>query len=61
MTTAAIVDKLNEMGHELDRKNILLDEPIKALGIFTVPVRLASGIEAHVKVWVSPEEKSADE
>ena len=49
VTTANIAEKLNEMGHAIDRKSILLEEPIKALGIFAVPVRLASGIEASVE------------
>jgi len=54
VTTGMIAEKLAEMGHEFDRKAIELEEPIKSLGIFTVPVRLASGIEATVKVWVTP-------
>lgn len=62
VTTAHIAEKLAEMGHPVDRKAIMLDDPIKALGIYAVPVRLASGIEANVKVWVtSMEEPSAPE
>ena len=57
VTTAMIAEKLAEMGHVFDRKAIELDEPIKSLGIFTVPVKLASGIEANVKVWVTPLEE----
>ncbi len=53
VTTAQIAEKLAEAGHTVDRKTIMLDEPIKSLGIFAVPVRMASGIEATVKVWVS--------
>lgn len=53
VTTAMIVEKLAEMGHQIDRKMLHLEEPIKTLGIFTVPVRLMGGIEAQVKVWVS--------
>ena len=54
VTSAQIAEKLAEMGHGVDRKAIILDEPIKALGIFAVPVRLTSGIEATLKVWISP-------
>lgn len=54
ITTTMIAEKLKEHGHEIDRRKIHLDEPIKALGVYTVPVRLMSGVEAHVKVWVSP-------
>ena len=54
VTTGIIAEKLAELGHTVDRKAIILDEPIKSLGIFAVPVRLSSGIEATIKVWVSP-------
>ena len=54
VTNAMIAEKLAEMGVEIDRKQIVLDEPIRALGIFTVPVRLGHGIEATLKVWVTP-------
>jgi len=53
VTTAMIADQLREQGHDIDRKLIHLEEPIKTLGIFMVPVRLASGIEAQIKVWVT--------
>jgi large subunit ribosomal protein L9 len=55
VTTANIAEKLKELGHEVDRKKVQLDEPIKSLGVFSVPVRLMSGIEANVKVWVQAE------
>jgi large subunit ribosomal protein L9 len=53
VTNAMIAEKLHELGHDVDKKTIHMDEPIKSLGIFTVPVKLGSGIEAKVKVWVS--------
>lgn len=36
----------------VDRKKILLEEPIKSLGIYTVPIKLHPGITANLKVWV---------
>lgn len=56
VTTAVIAQKLLEMGHKFDRKQIELEEPIKSLGIYSVPVRLMKGIKAELKVWVSAEE-----
>ena len=56
VTNANIAEKLKEMGRDIDRKMIHIDEPIKALGIYSVAVRLKSGIEASVKVWVTKEE-----
>jgi large subunit ribosomal protein L9 len=53
VTSGHIAEKLGEVGHDINRKAIQLKEPIKALGIYTVPVKFASGIEAGVKVWVT--------
>lgn len=56
ITTADIAEKLGEQGVEVDRKQIQLDEPIKALGVFSVPIRLHSEIRPELKVWVIKEE-----
>lgn len=61
ITTSNIADKLKELGHEIDRRKLILDEPIKSLGVFMVPLRLASGIEANIKVWVSAENVPEEE
>lgn len=53
VTTAMIAEKLNEMGFEVSRKQVVLDEPIKSLGIFSVNVKLFPGIESPIKVWVT--------
>ena len=55
VTTAQIAEKLAEKGFKVDRKNIHLEEPIKALGIYTVALKLGLGVEASIKVWVQPE------
>jgi large subunit ribosomal protein L9 len=39
-------------GFEVDKKDILLAEPIKALGVYTVPIRVFDDIIANTKVWV---------
>jgi hypothetical protein len=41
------------MGQEINRKTIVLAEPIKSLGIFKVAVKFPGGIEAQIKVWVT--------
>ena len=56
ITTGDIADKLAEQGVEVDRKQIVLDEPIKSLGVFSVPVRLHAEVQPEVKVWVIKEE-----
>ena len=56
ITTADIAEKLGEQGIEVDRKQIQLDEPIKALGVFSVPVRLHAEVRPELKVWVIKED-----
>lgn len=43
---------LKEEGFDIDKNAILLDEPIKSLGIFEVPIKLHSDVTAKVKVWI---------
>ncbi len=52
VTSIDIAKSLKTEGIELDKKLIMLKEPIKALGIYDVPVKLHPEIEAIVKVWV---------
>jgi large subunit ribosomal protein L9 len=47
-----IADALKEKGMDLDKRIIDLEEPIKALGIYTVNVKLHPGVTGKVKVWV---------
>lgn len=55
VTSQDIAKLLKEEGFEIDKRDILLDEPIKALGIYTVPVKLHKDVDAEVKVWVIKE------
>ncbi len=55
VTAQIIAELVAEKGIELDKHNILLDEPIKELGVFDVPVKVGAGIKAEVKVWVVKE------
>ncbi len=52
VTNQNIADLLVEKGFEIDRRKIVLDEPLKALGVFEVPIKLHSQVEAQIKVWV---------
>ena len=42
-------------GFKIDRRKIILDEPIKQLGVYTVAVRLHPEVTAEIKVWVVKE------
>jgi large subunit ribosomal protein L9 len=55
VTSQNIADLLKEIGHDIDRRKILLDEPIKALGVYDVPVKLHPEVTTHIKVWVVKE------
>lgn len=55
VTSKDLESALAEEGIEVDRKKILLQEPIKSLGVYQVPVKLQSDITAQVKVWVVQE------
>ena len=55
ITTQDIVQRLNEeqgLDFEVDRRTIELDEPIKALGVFSVPIKLHPDVKPEIKVWV---------
>lgn len=52
VTTKDIEELLLEEGIEIDRKNIILKEPIRSLGEFPVRIKLHSGITAEVKILV---------
>jgi len=52
VTNRDIAAALAQQGVEVDRKQIDIDSPISELGIYQVAIKLASGIYAHIKVWV---------
>lgn len=52
VTNQNIADLLQEKGFDIDRKKIILEEPLKALGVFEVPIKLHSEVEAQIKVWI---------
>ena len=57
VTSADIADRINEsdMDFELNRRAVLLDEPIKMLGVWEVPLNLHGEVEAHIEVHVERE------
>jgi len=52
ITSQHISEALAEKGISIDKRIIELEEPIKALGIYTVNVKLHSEVSGKVKVWV---------
>ncbi len=54
VTSADIAEKLAALGIELDKKKIILDEPIKTLGVTMVPVKIGYQISAEITVEIVP-------
>jgi large subunit ribosomal protein L9 len=52
VTTADIQNSLKNEGINIDKKRIILTEPIRKLGIFSVPVKIHPEVTATLKVWV---------
>jgi large subunit ribosomal protein L9 len=52
VTESDIADKLVEKGFEIDKKMIIIEEPIKSLGVFTIDVKLHPEVVGQVKVWI---------
>jgi large subunit ribosomal protein L9 len=57
VTTKDIAEALEKQGYTIDRRKIALDEPIKTLGEFKVPIRLHKDVTAEISVHVSKEEE----
>jgi large subunit ribosomal protein L9 len=55
VTNGDVGELLEKEGFSIDKRKILLDEPIKSLGIYEVPVKLHHEVTANLKVWVVKE------
>lgn len=56
VTAQMIAQELELRGFHVDRRNVIIDEPIKTLGIFEVKVKLYTDVVATLKVWVIGQE-----
>jgi large subunit ribosomal protein L9 len=56
VTIRDIADALAAQGVEVDKQMILLTEPLKTLGTYTVPIRVYTDVEPEITVEVVPEE-----
>lgn len=52
VTNQDIADLLAAKSFSIDKRKIILEEPVKALGIYEVPVKLHAEVEATIKLWV---------
>ncbi|MEJ2721177.1 MAG: 50S ribosomal protein L9 [bacterium] len=52
VSASDIAKELANQGFEIDKKQILLEEPIKKIGVYTVDVKLHREVNVPIKVWV---------
>jgi large subunit ribosomal protein L9 len=52
VTSGDIAQQLEAKGYTIDRRKIALEEPLKQLGEFHVPIKLHRDVTAHVKVTI---------
>ncbi len=52
VTSADIAQQLEAQGFHVEKRQIDLHEPIKALGVYRVPIRLHADVKPEVRVWV---------
>ncbi len=59
VTVRDIINALAKQKIVLEKRVVLLKEPIKTLGTFSVPIRVYADVEPEIKVHVKPEEDNA--
>jgi large subunit ribosomal protein L9 len=52
VTAADLAAQLEAQGFHIEKRQIDLHEPIKALGVYRVPIRLHADVKPEVRVWV---------
>ena len=52
VTSADVAEQLAAQGFNIEKRLIDLHEPIKALGVYRVPVRLHADVKPEIRVWV---------
>ncbi len=52
VTAADIVQQMESQGYHIEKRQVDLHEPIKALGVYRVPIRLHADVKPEIKVWV---------
>ena len=57
VTSRDITEQLKKANVDIDHRWVQLDQPVKALGKYEVPVRLAAGVIATLKYWVVGKDK----
>jgi len=57
VTSSDIAHQLEEQGYTIDRRKISLEEPLRSLGEFHVPIKLHREVTSHLKVTIKGEDQ----
>jgi len=52
ITNQDVAALLEKQGVMVDKRSIQLEDPIKALGVYTIPIKVGPGVTADAKLWV---------
>ena len=52
VTSADVAQQLEAQGFHVEKRQIDLHEPIKALGVYRIPIRLHADVKPEIRVWV---------
>ena len=52
VTSADVAQQLEGQGFHIEKRQIDLHEPIKALGVYRIPIRLHADVKPEIRVWV---------
>ncbi|PYR98719.1 MAG: 50S ribosomal protein L9 [Acidobacteria bacterium] len=55
VTNSDVAEELEKKGYQIEKRKIHMDDHIKTLGEFSIPIRLFKDVTAHVKLKVEPE------
>ena len=58
VTNSDVAEELEKKGFEIEKRKIYMDDHIKSIGEFSIPIRLFKDVTAHVKLKVEPETES---
>lgn len=52
VTSQNVAELLSLQGFVIDKRDIILEDPIKSLGVYTIPIKVEKDIIANIKTWV---------
>lgn len=55
VTNSDVADELEKKGFQIEKRKIHMEDHVKSIGEFSIPVRLFKDVTAHIKLKVEPE------